>query len=92
LQAAGIAAGVVQDIADLLDNDPQLRSRPAWVTLDHAKLGPFEHQTTPYHLDRTPGRPTPAPLLGEHSEHVCVHLLGLSVEHYRELQRAGLFT
>jgi crotonobetainyl-CoA:carnitine CoA-transferase CaiB-like acyl-CoA transferase len=92
LQAAGIAAGAVQDIADLLDNDPQLRSRPAWVTLDHAKLGPFEHQTTPYHLDRTPGRPTAAPLLGEHSEHVCVHLLGLNIERYRELQKSGLFT
>jgi len=92
LQAAGIAAGAVQDIADLLDNDPQLRARPAWVTLDHATLGPFEHQTTPYHLERTPGRPTAAPLLGEHSEHVCVHLLGLSHEHYRELQKAGVFT
>jgi crotonobetainyl-CoA:carnitine CoA-transferase CaiB-like acyl-CoA transferase len=91
LQAAGIAAGAVQDIADMLVHDPQLRSRPAWVTLDHAKLGSFEHQTTPYHLDRTPGRPTPAPLLGEHSEHVCVHLLGLSIERFRELQKAGVF-
>jgi crotonobetainyl-CoA:carnitine CoA-transferase CaiB-like acyl-CoA transferase len=92
LQAAGIAAGAVQDIAELLEEDPQLRARPAWVMLDHAKLGPFEHQTTPYHLERTPGRPTAAPLLGEHSEHVCVHLLGLSMERFRELQKAGLFT
>lgn len=92
LQAAGIAAGAVQDIADLVDNDPQLRSRPAWVTLDHLALGPFAHQTTPYHLERTPGRPTPAPLLGEHTEHVCVHLLGLTREHYQELQNAGVFT
>lgn len=91
LQAAGIAAGVVQDIRDLLERDPQLRARPAWLMLDHAKLGPFEHQTTPYHLERTPGRPTAAPLLGEHSEHVCTHLLGLSVDRYRELQAAGVF-
>ena len=91
LQAAGIAAGVVQDIADILEHDPQLRARPAWVKLDHAKLGPFEHQTTPYHLERTPGRPTAAPLLGEHSEHVCTHLLGLSPECFRDLRDAGVF-
>jgi crotonobetainyl-CoA:carnitine CoA-transferase CaiB-like acyl-CoA transferase len=92
LQAAGIAAGVVQDVADVLERDPQLRARPAWQTLDHAILGPFEHQTTPYHLERTPGRPTPAPLLGEHTEHICLHLLGLRPEHYRRLRAAGLFT
>jgi crotonobetainyl-CoA:carnitine CoA-transferase CaiB-like acyl-CoA transferase len=92
LQAAGIAAGVVQDIAELLERDPQLRARPAWLTLDHAKLGPFEHQTTPYHLERTPGRPTAAPLLGEHTEHVCTQLLGLSAERYRALRDAGVFS
>jgi crotonobetainyl-CoA:carnitine CoA-transferase CaiB-like acyl-CoA transferase len=91
LQEAGIAAGVVQDMAELLERDPQLRARPAWVKLDHAKLGPFEHQTTPYHLERTPGRPTPAPLLGEHTEHVCVHLIGLGVERFRALLKAGVF-
>jgi crotonobetainyl-CoA:carnitine CoA-transferase CaiB-like acyl-CoA transferase len=82
---------VVQDVADLLERDPQLRARPAWQTLDHAKLGPFEHQTTPYHLERTPGRPTPAPSLGEHTEHVCLHLLGLRPEHFRRLRDARLF-
>jgi crotonobetainyl-CoA:carnitine CoA-transferase CaiB-like acyl-CoA transferase len=91
LQSIGIAAGVVQDVEDLLERDPQLRSRPAWVKLDHARLGPFEHQTTPYHLERTPGRPTPAPLLGEHTERVCVRLLGMAPEHFRLLRDAGLF-
>ncbi|HKU40266.1 MAG TPA: CoA transferase, partial [Polyangiales bacterium] len=54
LQAAGIAAGVVQDVRDLLERDPQLRARPAWTLVDHPVLGAFEHQTTPYHLARTP--------------------------------------
>jgi crotonobetainyl-CoA:carnitine CoA-transferase CaiB-like acyl-CoA transferase len=89
LQAAGIAAGVVQDIADVLERDPQLRARPAWVTLDHAVLGAFEHQSVPYHLARTPATPAPAPRIGEHTEQVCLELLGLSAQRLRELLEAG---
>jgi crotonobetainyl-CoA:carnitine CoA-transferase CaiB-like acyl-CoA transferase len=90
LQAAGIAAGVVQDVADVLERDPQLRARPAWVALDHAVLGAFEHQSVPYHLARTPAEPTPAPRIGEHTEHVCRELLGLREQHLRELFEAGV--
>jgi crotonobetainyl-CoA:carnitine CoA-transferase CaiB-like acyl-CoA transferase len=92
LQGLGIAAGVVQDIEELVERDPQLRSRPAWVTLDHARLGPFEHQCMPYHLERSVAVPTPAPGLGEHTEHVCRDVLGLSAEHIAALRAAGLFT
>jgi len=91
LQAAGIAAGVVQDVADLLERDPQLSARRAWFEVDHALLGPFEHQTTPYHLARTPARLGPAPRLGEHTEWICRELLQLEPEQYASLSAAGLF-
>lgn len=91
LQQGGIAAGVVQDVADLLERDPQLRDRPAWVSLDHALLGPFEHQTTPYHLERTPAYATSAPRLGEHCALVCQQMLGLAPQHYQSLLDAGVF-
>jgi crotonobetainyl-CoA:carnitine CoA-transferase CaiB-like acyl-CoA transferase len=90
LQAADIAAGVVQDIADVLERDPQLRARPAWVMLGHSVLGAFEHQTVPYHLDRTPARPLPAPRIGEHTEWVCRELCRLSEQQYRALVEAGV--
>jgi crotonobetainyl-CoA:carnitine CoA-transferase CaiB-like acyl-CoA transferase len=89
LQSAGIAAGVVQDVAELLERDPQLRGRPAWLPLGHALLGAFEHQTVPYHLARTPARPTPAPKIGEHTQLVCRELLGLAEQRLRELLEAG---
>jgi crotonobetainyl-CoA:carnitine CoA-transferase CaiB-like acyl-CoA transferase len=91
LQAAGIAAGVVQDVADLLERDPQLRARPAFCEVDHAALGPFEHQTTPYHLARTPARLIPAPRLGQHTERICRELLRLDPDQYASLQAEGLF-
>jgi crotonobetainyl-CoA:carnitine CoA-transferase CaiB-like acyl-CoA transferase len=91
LQAAGIAAGVVQDVEDVLQRDPQLRCRPAFARIDHSLLGPFEHQTTPYHLARTPGRMSRAPSLGEHTGHVCLEILGLDPALYEALSDAGLF-
>ena len=91
LQMAGIAAGVVQDVEDLLDRDPTLRARPAWAKLDHAALGPFEHQTTPHHLMRTPSQPGPAPRLGQHNRWVCKDLLQLDDEAYAQLERSSVF-
>jgi crotonobetainyl-CoA:carnitine CoA-transferase CaiB-like acyl-CoA transferase len=91
LQAAGIAAGALQDARELLEQDAQLRATGAFVALAHPVLGRFEHQATPYHLSRTPAALAPAPLLGEHDEAVCRELLGLAAEHYAELVGAGLF-
>jgi benzylsuccinate CoA-transferase BbsF subunit len=90
LQGAGIAAGVVQDAADLL-RDPGLRARPAWQRLEHPVLGAFEHQTTPFHLSRTRPDLRPAPRLGQHTHWVCRSLLGLSEEQHAALLHAGLF-
>ena len=92
LQAAGIAAGALQDARDLLERDPQLRARGAFVRLEHPVLGSFEHQATPYRLSRTSARLQPAPLLGEHDQLICRELLGLDPERYAELRAAGVFT
>jgi benzylsuccinate CoA-transferase BbsF subunit len=91
LQAAGVAAGVVQDACDILERDLQLRARGAFVPLDHPRLGAFQHQASPHHLSRTPSAIEPAPLLGEHSERACCELFGLDARRYAELREAGLF-
>ena len=67
LQRAGIPSYVVLRPTDLFE-DPQLRHRQFFVTLDHPVMGPTPYDGFVTHYSRTPPRlRTPAPLLGEHS-------------------------
>ena len=91
LQAAGIAAGVVQDSEDMLERDPQLAARKALITLDHPLLGPFGHIATPLHFSRDAFEPFRAPRIGEHVEEVARTLCRLSPERIDELEFAGVF-
>jgi len=91
LQAAGIAAGVVQDIEDLIERDPGLAQRQVLITLDHPLLGPFGHMRTPISLSRNPGTPFRAPAIGEHTELVARELAGLSDETIVALADSGVF-
>jgi len=91
LQAAGVPAGAVQDAADLLERDPQLRSREFLVAATHPELGTFGHQAPPYKLSTTPGNVRRAPLLGEHTREVCIEDLGISAARFDELTAAGVF-
>jgi crotonobetainyl-CoA:carnitine CoA-transferase CaiB-like acyl-CoA transferase len=91
LQAAGIAAGVVADLEDLVERDPQLRARGALQPLDHPRLGRFGHHAVPYRLSHTPAQMTPAPLLGQHTRTICQQILGMSDADYDALAAADLF-
>lgn len=91
LQKNNIAAGVVQDIADTFQRDPQLQHRQYLKVLEHPILGSFGHQTPPFSLSRTPAQVKLAPNLGEHSQYVCEKIIGLSEEEFSELSRAELF-
>jgi crotonobetainyl-CoA:carnitine CoA-transferase CaiB-like acyl-CoA transferase len=90
LQSRGIAAGVVQDIEDLLERDPQLAFRGALVALGHPLLGPFGHVRTPLSFSRSRIEPYRAPQLGEHSEEIA-RSAGLSAERIAELRQHGVF-
>jgi crotonobetainyl-CoA:carnitine CoA-transferase CaiB-like acyl-CoA transferase len=82
LQAAGVAAGVVQTGADL-DADPHLSARGFYWKLSHeGDIGDFTYTGMPVKLSRTPYEVTPAPLLGEHNEQVLTEILGLSDEDF----------
>ena len=91
LQGAGIAAGVLQDIEDLMESDPQLAARGSLVPIKHALLGEFAHVRTPVTFSRTPGIPYRAPSLGEHSAEVALELCGLSEARIAELESMGVF-
>jgi crotonobetainyl-CoA:carnitine CoA-transferase CaiB-like acyl-CoA transferase len=91
LQAAGIAAGVVQDAEDMLERDPQLAAREALVTLDHPLLGPFGHIATPIRFSRDVPEPFRAPRIGEHVDEIARTLCGMTPERIAELEAAGVF-
>lgn len=91
LQSNGITAGAVQDIEDMLENDPQLAARGALVTLDHPLLGPFGHVRTPVTFSRSTLAPYRAPRIGEHSHEIARTLSGLDEARIVALEAAGVF-
>lgn len=91
LQQAGIAAGVVQDIEDMVEHDPVLRQRGALLELPHAQLGPFAHMRTPITFSMSQVMPFRAPSLGEHSLDIARTLAGLDEEQLAELDSRGVF-
>lgn len=90
LQTAGIAAGVVQDIEDLLERDVQIAARGSLVQLDHRYLGRFGHVKTPVGFSRDALKPFRAPGIGEHNIEIACGIAGLSEERVQELKTAGV--
>lgn len=91
LQAQGIAAGNVQDIEELLEQDAPLMARGALVDLEHPHLGVFGHVRTPITLSGDRVAPFRAPNIGEHNEEVASLVAGLSPQQVAELTDAGVF-
>jgi crotonobetainyl-CoA:carnitine CoA-transferase CaiB-like acyl-CoA transferase len=91
LQKAGIAAGVVQSAADIVDRDPQIKARGSLVMLDNPAVGRFAHQAAPIRLTRTPAQMRAAPGLGQHSHTIATQLAGVTEARFAELSAAGLF-
>ncbi|MBI4330944.1 MAG: CoA transferase [Chloroflexi bacterium] len=91
MQAAGVAAGVVQNTQEVMDHDPQLKERGFLVPLKHPVLGVFRHPTPPYKLLKTRDQVRTSPCLGEHTYYVCTKLLGITDEEFVDLERDGVF-
>jgi crotonobetainyl-CoA:carnitine CoA-transferase CaiB-like acyl-CoA transferase len=93
LQAAGVAAGVVQDAADLLD-DPQHRDRGFWRRFDeHPLFGPRPYDRFPARWSTTDLEPyRRAPVFGEHNDEVWGELCGLDPAEVADGVADGLFS
>ena len=91
LQASGIAAGIVQDPEDMIENDPQLATRDALTILDHPLLGPFGLINTPLRFSRDAFEPFRAPSMGEHSAEIAREICGLDPDRVAELRAEGTF-
>jgi benzylsuccinate CoA-transferase BbsF subunit len=88
LQENGVAAGVVQDAADLA-RDPQLRERGFFIEHPDKELPPTD--ATPIKLSRTPAeyrRAAPSP--GQDNDYVYGRLLGLSESEIADLREKGV--
>ena len=91
MQAAGIAAGVVQSGKDLIE-DPQLEHRHHFWYLNHPEMGTCAYDGPPFRLSETSAElHMPAPCLGEHTDYVCTQILGMSDEEFIGLLNEGVF-
>ncbi|WP_208026028.1 CaiB/BaiF CoA transferase family protein [Amycolatopsis acidicola] len=91
LQAAGVAAGAVQNSQDLDERDPQLAHRGTFFELGHPVIGEARFEGSPVLFSRTEqDNWRSAPLLGEDNEYVCTQLLGMSAGEVSELVAEGV--
>jgi benzylsuccinate CoA-transferase BbsF subunit len=89
LQAAGIAAGIVENAADIYE-DPQLRQRGLLWPIEHEEMGTFTHLGASMVLSETPAQASaPSPCIGEHNEFILKKILGKTDEEFVELLAAG---
>ena len=93
LQAHGIAAGVVRSARDVVVDDPQLRYRDHWAYLDHPEMGRCLYNRPSFRMSDVEQVPRgPAPLLGQHTDDVCRHVLKLSESDIAALRSEGVLT
>lgn len=91
LQTVGVAAGVVESPADILE-DPHLKERGHFWIEDYRDLGMFHHNGPSYRLSKTPSEfKFSPPNIGENTEYVCKEILKIPEEEYVDLLLSGVF-
>jgi benzylsuccinate CoA-transferase BbsF subunit len=88
LQAHGIAAGVVQDTRDLIENDAHWAGRQL-RSVTNPEAGEYHTHAEPSKFRGVDQRLIRAPSLGEHTDYVLGELLGVPEEEINRLVLAG---
>jgi len=92
LQQGGVAAGVVQNAEDLA-NDPHLKARDFFMSLEHPVLGKTFTDASPIRFKKkSRDILKAAPLLGEDNEYVYLELLGFTKEEFASYAERGIIT
>jgi len=90
MQSAGVSAGLVETAEDLMDHDPQLKHSHFHWELEHPEVGRYRAPRPPFQISKAPCEVRSAPLLGEHNEHICKEILGMSDDEIAELVIEGV--
>jgi crotonobetainyl-CoA:carnitine CoA-transferase CaiB-like acyl-CoA transferase len=90
MQKAGVAAGAVRKVPDILDDDPQIKHRHFVQELAHPEVGSYRALRPHFILSKSPCEMRRAPLLGEHNQYVFKDLLCMSDEEISDLVIAGI--
>jgi formyl-CoA transferase len=88
LGRAGVPAGAVMDTMELSE-DPNLREREVFVTVEHPVRGAFTMPGWPVRMSRSYVRVEAAPLLGADNEAVYGSWLGYTREQLADLKEEG---
>ncbi len=84
--AAKVSCGPINEMPDI-EEDPQLRARGMFVTMEHPVTGTVRLVGSPLRLSETPVSYRSAPpLAGEHSDEVLRQCLSLSAEELEKLR------
>ena len=90
LQAAGIAAAVVQNVEDQFERDPQLAARHFFEEIEHLEKGTVVATGIPLGLTGTPGRTDRSgAAMGQDNDAVFGELLGMTPEEIQSYIDAG---
>ncbi|MBI4498485.1 MAG: CoA transferase [Chloroflexi bacterium] len=90
LRTAGIAAGAVNTVPDMLA-DPHFQARGFFEVESHPESGTHPYYSRPMKLTKTPHiHRMPAPGFGEHNQYIYGTLLGRSQAEIAELEREGI--
>jgi benzylsuccinate CoA-transferase BbsF subunit len=91
MQAAGVAAGVVETGEDLMDKDPQYKHRQTFREVEYPGIGKYRtHVGAHFLLSKYTYDIQRAPLLGEHNEYVLKELLGIPDDEFDKLVKEGV--
>jgi formyl-CoA transferase/CoA:oxalate CoA-transferase len=87
LSEAGVPCGLVREVGELLES-PQIAAREMLTTVPHATAGALRVVASPVKLPAAATRVDVAPpLLGQHTDAILTHDLGLTVDEVAELRR-----
>ena len=92
LQRAGVMAGVVEDLEDMLTRDPHLRERHFHDLVGTDDGVTYVTHGQPARLDGESPELKRPPLMGEHNEFVFKELLGVSDDRYVGLLVSGVIS
>jgi crotonobetainyl-CoA:carnitine CoA-transferase CaiB-like acyl-CoA transferase len=88
LLANDIPVGAINDIGQVVEH-PQVKARESLLDVDHPAVGNVRVVRSPVRLSETPARrPTPSPVLGQHTHDVLREVLGLSDAEIGRLEAA----